>query len=113
MQLGTFSIGPDANVPNLEFPQSGAGGFISGNEAERARLPWRHRSETRDFPSFIGMLRGDVRGRVAPEETIVFINIGAQGVQFAAVAGRAYQLALERGIGSEMTQDQYLQNIRN
>jgi ornithine cyclodeaminase/alanine dehydrogenase-like protein (mu-crystallin family) len=59
------------------------------------------------------MLRGDVSGRLTPQETIVFINIGAQGVQFAAVAGRAYELALERGIGSEITQDWYLQNIRN
>ena len=113
MQLGAFSISPSANVPDMEFPQSGAGGFIAGNEVERARLPWRHNAEKRDFPTLIDMLRGEVEGRSTPEETILFVNVGAQGVQFASVAGCAYQLAVELGIGSEMTQGRFLQTIRD
>ena len=59
------------------------------------------------------MLRGEVEGRSTPEETILFVNVGAQGVQFASVAGCAYQLAVELGIGSEMTQGRFLQTIRD
>lgn len=113
MQLGAFSVGPSANVPDMEFPQSGAGGFIAGNEAERSRLPWKANAEKRDFPTFIDMLRGEVEGRSTPQETILFLNVGAQGVQFASVAGRAYQLAVELGVGFEMAQGCFLQTIRD
>lgn len=113
MQLGEYSIGPAANVPNMEFPQSGAGGFVAGNESERTRLPWKHSAEKGQFPSFINMLAGSVESRASAEETIMFINIGAQGVQFAAVAGRAYQLAREQGVGWAMPQDRFLQDIRD
>ncbi len=113
LQLGAYSIGPDASVPDMEFPQSGAGGFVAGNQTERSRLPWKHNTETRDFPSFIDMLRGTVDGRTSDEETILFVNVGTQGVQFASVAGRLYQLALERGVGSEMAGERFLQTIRD
>ncbi len=113
LQLGAYSIGPEASVPDMEFPQSGAGGFVAGNQAERSRLPWTHNAEMRDFPSFIDMLRGTVDGRSSESQTILFVNVGTQGVQFASVAGRLYQLALERGVGSEMAGERFLQNIRD
>ena len=113
MQLGEYSIGPDANVPGMEFPQSGAGGFVAGNDDERARLPWKHRAETGQFPSLIDMLAGTVDGRTRPEETIMFINIGAQGVQFAAVGAKAHEIARQRAVGAAMPQERFLQDIRD
>lgn len=113
MQLGEFSIGPEAQVPGMEFPQSGAGGFVAGSSEERARLPWKHKAEAGQFPSFIDMLAGTTPGRSDPGETIMFINIGAQGVQFAAVAARAYEIGRQRGMGHAMPQDRFLQDIRD
>lgn len=113
MQLGEYSIGPEANVPGMEFPQSGAGGFVAGNDDERSRLPWKHRAETGQFPSLIEMLAGKVDGRTRPEETIMFINIGAQGVQFAAVAARVHEIARQRSGGTAMPQEKFLQDIRD
>ena len=113
LQLGAFSIGESAHVPDMEFPQSGAAGFVAGSADERMRLPWKHNAERGDFPSFIDMLRGSVEGRTAADETILFVNVGVQGVQFAAVAGRTYQLARQRDSGSAMNRDQFLQDIRD
>ncbi len=112
-QLGEFTIGSDSNVPNLEWPQSGAGGFVAGNEEERSRLPWKGSAEGRRFPSLIDLLRGEAEERGAPDETVLFINTGLQGIQFAAVAARTYQLALERQVGEPMRQDRFLQQIRD
>lgn len=112
-QLGEFSFGSDANVPGMEWPQSGAGGFVAGNEEERSRLPWHHTAETRQFDSLTDFLRGDVEGRTTPQETVLFINTGSQGIQFASVAARVYELARERGMGADMEQHRFLQNIRD
>ena len=113
LQLGEFSIGPAANVVDMEFPQSGAGAFVAGDEAERARLPWTKKVEQRTFPSYIDLLRGKVSGRQSEDETILFVNIGVQGVQFASVAGRAYELALKAGRGTSMNGGRFLQDIRD
>jgi ornithine cyclodeaminase/alanine dehydrogenase-like protein (mu-crystallin family) len=113
LQLGDFSIDSGANVPNMEFPQSGAAGFVSGTDGERARLPWSHRAEARRFPSLIDVLVGEAPGRSRPDETVLFINTGLQGIQFAAVAAQAYQLARSRDLGEGMGQERFLQNIRD
>jgi ornithine cyclodeaminase/alanine dehydrogenase-like protein (mu-crystallin family) len=113
LQLDEFSIGPEAQVPRMEFPQSGAGGFVAGNETERARLPWKHRANTDGYPSLIEILAGTEPGRRSPDETILFINVGAQGVQFAAVAGRLYQIAMNEHAGAPMAQEMFLQDVRD
>ncbi|MFT7473645.1 MAG: alanine dehydrogenase [Verrucomicrobiales bacterium] len=113
LQLGEYSIGPGANVADMEFPQSGAGAFVAGNENERARLPWRKNVEQRSFPSYIDLLSGKVEGRQSKDETILFVNIGVQGVQFASVAGQAYERALQAGRGKSMNTGQFLQDIRD
>lgn len=112
-QLGDFTIDSRANVPNMEYPQSGAGGFVAGTETERERLPWSHRSEVRRFPGLIDVLRRDVVGRSSPSDTVLFINTNLQGIQFAAVAAQAYQLARSRDLGKGMRQDRFLQDIRD
>lgn len=112
-QLGTHTIGPGADVPDLEHPQSGAGGFVAGDAKDRSRLPWSHTAEVRNFPSLIDVLRGSIDGRTRSDETILFLNTGNQGVQFAAVAAKTLQLAHDRNLGTIMDQSQYLQQIRD
>ncbi len=51
--------------------------------------------------TLVEVLRGDAPGRESDEENNYFMNEGT-GVQFAALAALAYELALERGVGEEM-----------
>lgn len=113
LQLGAHSILPGADVPDLEWPQSAAGGFVAGSEQERSRLPWRHRAEAGAYPSLIDVLRGTEPGRSDRNETILFINLGLQGVQFASVGARVLELAHAEGVGTPLAADTFLQDIRD
>lgn len=113
LQLGEYTIGSDAGVPGLEFPQSGAGGFVAGTPSQRTRLPWRHRAESGRHPSLIDVLAGREPGRRNAAETLLFINLGVQGIQFAASAGYLYHLAVERGVGTPFGGDAFLQDVRD
>ena len=111
LQLGAHSITPEAAVPGMEWPQSAAGGFVAGSEHERTRLPWNARAEDRTFPSLIDVIAGRDEGRQHRDQTMLFINVGNQGVQFAAAGGRLLQLA--EGRGDPMNRSRFLQNIRD
>ncbi len=56
---------------------------------------------------------GRVPGRTSPRQITFFINAGTQGLQFAACAGRVYQLAKEKGVGRELPTEWFLQDIRD
>lgn len=112
-QLGEFTIGPKSGVPGLEHPQSGAGGFVAGSTRERSRLPWAHTVETRSFPNLVDVLQGSNPGRTSDKDRILFVNTGLQGIQFASVVGRLYQLAGSLGLGEPMAQSRFMQQIRD
>ena len=63
--------------------------------------------------AIVDLMAGKSRGRQSPDDITYFINSGTQGLQFAAVAGRVYQLAKERGLGREIPTDWFLQDIRD
>ena len=86
---------------------------MAGSDAERDRLPWKHLAEMRSFETFVDIIRGSSPGRTHPDDTLLFINLGLQGVQFAAVAGRLYELASERRTGSVMDRSAFLQHVRD
>ena len=44
---------------------------------------------------------------------MTFINAGTQGLQFAACAGRVYQMAREKGVGRELPTEWFTQDIRD
>lgn len=56
---------------------------------------------------------GKIAGRTSPRQITFFINAGTQGLQFAARAGRVYQLAREKGVGRELPTEWFLQDIRD
>ena len=56
---------------------------------------------------------GRVPGRVSPKQVTFFDNQGSQGLQFAAVGGRVYQLAREASIGRDLPTEWFTQNIRD
>ncbi len=59
------------------------------------------------------LLAGRVAGRRRPEDITYSERGGLRGVQFAAIAGKVYELARRRGLGRELPTEWFLQDIRN
>lgn len=59
------------------------------------------------------LLEGRVPGRQRPDQITYSERGGLRGVQFAAIAGKVYELARERGLGRELPTEWFLQDIRN
>lgn len=59
------------------------------------------------------LLMGTVEGRISDEQITFSERGNLQGAQFHAVAGRAYELARQRGVGQEIPTDWFLQDERN
>lgn len=90
-------------------------GYIAGQPEERSRIPNPEVDNYRGdfFHYFMDLRAGKVAGRNSPRQITFFINAGTQGLQFAACAGRVYQLAKERGLGREIPTEWFLQDIRD
>lgn len=92
----------------------GTASYVAGQPDERARIP----NPVEDvyqgkYESLVDLMVGKSRGRQSADDITYFINSGTQGLQFAAVAGRVYALARERGLGREVPTDWFLQDIRD
>ena len=92
---------------------SAVAGYVAGQPAERARLPWKQPAEEGNYPLLSDVRAGRVPGRTHADQITLFINTGTQGLQFAAVAGRVYELARARGVGQRMPREWFLQDIRD
>lgn len=90
-------------------------GYIAGQPEERSRIPNPEVDNYRGdfFRYFMDMRAGKFAGRSSPGQITFFINAGTQGLQFAACAGRVYQLAKEKGLGREIPTEWFLQDIRD
>jgi ornithine cyclodeaminase/alanine dehydrogenase-like protein (mu-crystallin family) len=62
---------------------------------------------------FKDILGGTNRGRLSRTQITYSERGNLQGNQFHAVAGRAYEIARERGLGNEIPTEWFLQDIRN
>lgn len=90
-------------------------GYIAGQPEERSRIPNPEVDNYRGgfFRYFMDVKAGKVAGRTDPSQITFFINAGTQGLQFAACAGRVYQLAKEKKLGREIATEWFLQDIRD
>ncbi len=59
------------------------------------------------------LLTGKKKGRISPQQITYSERGNIQGAQFFAVAGKAYELAREKGLGREIPTDWLLQDIRD
>lgn len=89
--------------------------YIAGSPAQMARLPEPRPQSLfrRDFPDFNDMASLRAPGRSNQDQITVYINGGNQGLQFAAVGGLVYELALSRQLGRTIPTDWFLQDIRD
>jgi len=90
-------------------------GYIAGQPEERSRIPNPEVDNYRGgfFKYFMDLKAGKIPGRSSPSQITFFINSGTQGLQFAACAGKVYELAKEKSMGREVPTEWFLQDIRD
>ena len=88
--------------------------YVGGTDAEMKRLPAHpsFRLDTKVYPEFVELATDRVPGRTNPDEITFYYNHGNQGLQFAAAGGLIYRNAKARGVGSELPDAWFLENIK-
>src|SRR5579884_2997176 len=103
------SLPPDASYARAGFLAS-----IAGQASERAVVPRLDLpTELIRLPTLTDLLAGRAQGRTADDQTTFFLNVGAIGAQFEAVAAAVYHRAREQGLGTEIPTDWFLQDVRD
>jgi ornithine cyclodeaminase/alanine dehydrogenase-like protein (mu-crystallin family) len=96
------------------YARAGFLGYVAGNAGERALVPKVNLPpDIIGLPRLVDLVAGKVRGRSDAGETSFFLNVGAIGVQFEAVAAAVYNRARVRGLGTEVPTELFLQDIRD
>jgi len=80
---------------------------VSGSSSGQQSLP------REKIIALESLLTGTTPGRTSPEQITHSTRGNAQGAQFFAVAGAAYESAKARGIGRELPTEWFLQDIRD
>ncbi|HWP58385.1 MAG TPA: hypothetical protein VNL14_10885 [Candidatus Acidoferrales bacterium] len=90
-------------------------GYMAGQPEERERIPNPPVDNYRGgfFHYFMDYKAGKAPGRTSPKQITFFINAGTQGLQFAACAGKVYELARQKGVGRELPTEWFLQDVRD
>jgi len=119
LKLGGFS---DAN---FEI-RTNALAYVAGQTEERLRIPRESEKEmvlpNAGWAPCVDWETGESTGRRQPHDIAFLAELagsnlgglassGVQGIQFAAIAGRAYELAVERGLGTRLDLRSFLQDI--
>lgn len=115
VQLGLDTVPAGTPVPGMEWRRGGIAAFIAGTAAERARIPpGRGAAPERPADASLADLRaGRHPGRTRADEITLFLNTGTQGLQFAAVGGHVLQRAREEGLGTDVPDAWFLEDIRD
>jgi ornithine cyclodeaminase/alanine dehydrogenase-like protein (mu-crystallin family) len=96
------------------YARGGFLGYVAGDAERRAVVPRLDLpDEIVHMPRLVDLLRGDAVGRTDPRQMTFFLNVGAIGAQFEAVAAAVYAAACEQGVGHEIPTEWFLQNVRD
>lgn len=99
--------------PDAFYARGGYLGYVAGEPKEKARIPRVNLElDIVNMAKLPDIISGKVIGRTAREQTSWFMNIGAIGPQFCAVAAAVYEKARRAGLGQEMPTEMFLENIR-
>lgn len=124
---GFLSFTPEPLSMNLKQdsgveagPKSHSGkyqAYIAGRPEELAQIPQAQRATTKipreKIFTLKDVLNGKTPGRKNNREILSISSGAIQGIQFASVGGMVYHLAKERGLGTEIPTDWFLETIRN
>jgi len=91
--------------------------YTAGSHEEIERAPKAIRKRRVDTPAALptlpDLLLGKTPGRTQPDQITYFNNNEGTGLQFAVCGALAYQRAKEKGIGRELPNEWFLQDIRD
>lgn len=89
--------------------------YIAGTDEEMLRLPppaGREGFSGGGHASFVELAKGEVK-RTSPEQITLYLNVGNQGLQFAAVGSLVYEKCREQPTGRSLPTEWFLQDIRD
>ena len=114
-RLGPSTLVLDRMPPGTIDGTDGILSYFAGTEEEKGQVPSPssrtvHRLKTGTLPD---LMAGRWAGRTNDQQTTFLINSGTQGLQFAAVGGKVYELARARGLGHQIPTEWFLQDIRD
>lgn len=112
LQLGRHTFPPHQGLAEMEYPQSGMAGFIAGTSEQRARLPWKQHADMVDRPTLIELIASG-KSLANSEGRKLVINTGTQGVQFAAISALVFEKVKQNGLGTAISEEMFLQDIRD
>jgi ornithine cyclodeaminase/alanine dehydrogenase-like protein (mu-crystallin family) len=103
-----------ATTEQAFYARAGFLGYVAGSAEERSLVPRVVLPpEVIDMPSLIDIIAGRAKGRAEDRQTSFFLNVGAIGAQFEAVASAVYRKAKEQGLGHEIPTEWFLQDVRD
>jgi alanine dehydrogenase len=114
MRAGEATPRLEATSDQTFYARAGFLGYVAGSDEERALVPRVNLPpDIIGLPRLVDLVAGRVKGRTEAGQTSFFLNVGAIGVQFEAVAAAVYNRARDRGLGQKLPTDLFLQDIRD
>jgi len=100
--------------PEVDYFRAGFLGYVAGTPEERALVPkLTLPPDIINLPHLVDLIAGRAPGRTDDRQTSFFLNVGAIGAQFEGVAAAVYHRAREKGLGTKIPTDWFLQDIRD
>jgi alanine dehydrogenase len=114
-RLGTSTLQADRSAPEVVTGSDGMFGYIAGTVEEKEKIPAapHHEFDNPNIGTVPDIIAGKWLGRTNDRQITFLNNQGTQGLQFAAVGGKAYELAKAKGLGHPLPLEWFVQNIRD
>ena len=118
-RLGAVTLFMDHPPAEVISGADGMFSYFAGTPEEREVIPkplspLRKSDKAKVEEGMIpDLMAGRWHGRTSDDQITFLRNSGTQGLQFAAIGGKAYELAKARGLGNTIPTQWLLQNIRD
>lgn len=115
-RLGFATFMFDPPPPGTVCGSDGIFGYLAGTPEEAKRIPAAppgRKIDSAKTPTLPDLIAGKCVGRTEDRQITFLNNQGTQGLQFAAVAGKAYELAKAKGLGHSLPLEWFVQKIRD
>ena len=114
MRAGEATPRLETLPPEADYCRAGFLGYVAGAPDERALVPrLTLPPDIIDMKRLVDLVAGRERGRTDDRQTSFFLNVGAIGAQFEAVAAAVYAKAKAQGLGTQIPTEWFLQDIRD
>lgn len=114
-RLGTATMMFDQQPPGTIQGSDGMFAYCAGTSDEKKRIPTApHRGiDNPKVGTLPDLMAKRWAGRTNERQVTFLNNQGTQGLQFAAVGAKVYELAKAKGLGHPMPTEWFLQDIRD